>query len=148
MSPFISVEGTLYVMPAVRGEESGTYAWVDAGARHERVHAEMYLPLVDCDRLDSQMSVAPALMHTEDGDESAEVRVEFGRVRDGHGVVSLSGESVEADVRFELRAGPPDGRFCRQCGSELDVRPVQVITPPDGGLMGVPDLRCPRCDGS
>ena len=146
MTAFLAVEGTLHVMPAVRGEETGTYAWVDAGERHERVRADMYLPLLAPDALDSQMTVAIAVLHTDDGDEPAEGRAQFGRVRDERGVVSLSGQGIEADVRFGLKVGPPDGRFCRQCGSELEVAPVQVITPPDGGLIGVPDLRCPRCD--
>jgi hypothetical protein len=143
--PFLSLDGTLHVLPARRGEEQGAFLWVDAGERHERLQAEMYLPLVAADALDSSMGLATAVIHTEGGDETGEVHVSFGRVRDGRGIASLSGAGIEADVRFRLSMQPPTGGYCRHCGSELDVQPVEVITPPDGGVMPLPSARCPEC---
>ena len=67
-----------------------------------------------------------------------EVRLEFGRVRDGRGVVSASGAGVDSDIVFALSHHPPEGGFCRHCGSELAVDVVAVITPPDGGVIGMP----------
>jgi hypothetical protein len=136
----------VHALPARRGEETGAFLWIEAGQRRERVDVEVYLPMVSPDRLDSEMAVGPALLHAGSGDETGHLRVSFGRVRDGRGVVSLSGAGIEADVRFRLSHQPPTGGYCRHCGSELDVRPVDVITPPDGGLIASPSVRCATCD--
>ena len=73
------------------------------------------------------------------------VRLDFGRVKDGRGVVSASGDALDADIRFILSSHPADGGFCRHCGAELEVAVVSVITPPDGGVIGTPQTRCGAC---
>jgi len=141
------VAGRVSALPARRGDEPGTYLWIDAGERHERVVAELYLPAVSAESLDSALGVAVGTVHAHDGDRSGEVRIEFGRVRDGRGVLSAAGSGLDSDIRFELSSYPPDGGFCRHCGAELEVDVVAVITPPDGGVIGTPQTRCGACGG-
>ena len=139
------VEGELSALPARRGDEPGTYLWIDAGERHEQVTAELFLPAVAADELDSALGIAIGTIRSEDGEWSGEVRLDFGRVRDGRGVVSASGPGLDADIRFTLSSHPPAGGFCRHCGDELEVAVVAVITPPDGGVIGTPQTRCGAC---
>ena len=139
------VRGRLSALPARRGDEPGTYLWIDAGERHERIVAELYLPAVAADELDSALGVAVGTVQAAYAERSGEVRLQFGRVRDGAGVVSASGAGMDADIRFDLSAHPPDGGFCPHCGSELEVDVVAVITPPDGGVIGTPQTRCAAC---
>jgi deoxyribose-phosphate aldolase len=84
---------------------------------------------------------------TGGGATAEDVKVEFGRVDETGGVVSLSARGVEADVRFDLRRQPPSGGFCAQCGAELELGAVEVITPPDGGVIATPQARCAACGG-
>jgi hypothetical protein len=146
VSGWIQVDGELFAVAARRGDEAGTFLWVRAGERHERVHGDLYLPAVAPDALDSALGVAVGLLGTGDGEAPVEARISFGRVRDGRGVLTMTAATVDADVRFELRDHPPDGAFCSRGGSPLEVPPVEVITPPDGGVMASVRARCPRCD--
>jgi hypothetical protein len=139
------ITGRVSALPARRGEEPGTYLWVDAGELGERVVAELFLPAVDAERLDGALGLAVGTVRSGDGERTGQVRLEFGRVRDGRGVVSATGSGMDCDIAFELRSHPPDGGFCRHCGAELDVEVVAVITPPDGGVIGTPRGRCGAC---
>jgi hypothetical protein len=139
------ISGTLSALPARRGEEPGTYLWIDAGERDEHVVAELYLPAVAADDLDCALGVAIGSVRQDGDDRTGEVRLEFGRVRDGRGVVSAQGAGMDSDIVFALSHHPPEGGFCRHCGAELAVDVVAVITPPDGGVIGMPSGRCTQC---
>jgi hypothetical protein len=140
------ITGSLSALPARRGEEPGTYLWIDAGERRERVVAELYLPAVPAEDLDGALGVAVGTIRSHDGEErSGEVRLEFGRVRGGRGVVSARGAGLDSDIVFALSHHPPEGGYCRHCGAELAVDVVAVITPPDGGVIGTPAGRCTQC---
>ncbi|HYX83384.1 MAG TPA: hypothetical protein VE777_00295 [Gaiellales bacterium] len=139
------VDGRVSALPARRGDEPGTYLWIDAGERHERLVAELFLPAVAAEDLDGALGVAVGSVRGPDGDRTGEVRLEFGRVRDGRGVLSAAGAGLDADIRFDLSGHPPEGGFCRHCGAELEVDVVSVITPPDGGVIGMPRTRCGAC---
>jgi hypothetical protein len=140
------ISGSVSALPARRGDELGTYLWIDAGVRHEHVVAELYLPAVSADDLDGALGVATGSVHAGGDDHTGQVRLEFGRVRAGRGVVSARGAGVDSDIVFALSHHPPEGGFCRHCGEELIVDVVAVITPPDGGVIGTPAGRCTRCD--
>jgi hypothetical protein len=127
------ISGTISALPARRGEEPGTYLWIDAGERGEQIVAELFLPAVAADSLDGALGVAIGTIRADGDDHSGEVRLEFGRVRDGRGVVSARSHH------------PPEGGYCRHCGSELALDVVAVITPPDGGVIGMPAGRCNQC---
>jgi hypothetical protein len=139
------ISGTLSALPARRGEEPGTYLWIDAGERGEHVVAELYLPAVAADDLDCALGVAIGSVRQDGDDRTGEVRLEFGRVRDGRGVVSAQGAGMDSDIVFALSHHPPEGGFCRHCGAELAVDVVAVITPPDGGVIGMLSGRCTQC---
>lgn len=139
------VEGEVSALPARRGDEPGCYLWITAGERHEQITAELFLPAVAADELDSALGIAIGTVHAGDTEWSGEVRLVFGRVKDGRGVVSASGQGIDADIRFTLSAHPRDGGYCRHCGAELEVAVVSVITPPDGGVIGTPQTRCGAC---
>jgi hypothetical protein len=139
------IAGTISALPARRGDEPGTYLWIDAGERGEHVVAELYLPAVSADSLDGALGLATGTVRTDRDDRSGEVRLEFGRVRDGRGVVSARGAGVDSDITFTLSRHPPGGGYCRHCGAELSVDVVAVITPPDGGVIGTPTGRCDLC---
>jgi hypothetical protein len=139
------ISGTISALPAQRGDEPGTYLWIDAGARGEHVVAELYLPAVAADHLNGALGVATGTVRADGDEHTGEVRLEFGRVRDGRGVVSAQGAGVDSDIVFVLSHHPPEGGFCRHCGSELAVAVVAVITPPDGGVIGTPSGRCTQC---
>ncbi|MGH3075950.1 MAG: hypothetical protein ACRDQC_13525, partial [Gaiellales bacterium] len=57
------MEGQLSALPARRGDEPGTYLWITAGEHHEAVTAELFLPAVASDDLDSALGVAVATVH-------------------------------------------------------------------------------------
>jgi len=57
------VDGELSALPARRGEEPGTYLWITAGERHERITAELFLPAVAADELDSALGIAVGTVH-------------------------------------------------------------------------------------
>jgi hypothetical protein len=139
------ISGTISALPARRGDEPGTYLWIDAGERGEQVVAELYLPAVDALALDGALGVAIGTVRCHGDERSGEVRLEFGRVRDGRGIVSAWGTGVDSDIVFALSHHPPEGGFCRHCGAELEVDVVAVITPPDGGVIGMPSGRCAQC---
>jgi hypothetical protein len=139
------INGTISALPARRGEEPGTYLWIDAGELGEQVVAELFLPAVAADRLDCALGVAIGTVRSYGDDRTGEVRLEFGRVRGGRGVVSARGSGVDSDIVFALSHHPPEGGYCPHCGSELSVEVVKVITPPDGGVIGMPAGRCTRC---
>lgn len=139
------ITGTISALPARRGDEPGTYLWIDAGERGEQVVAELYLPAVEAHDLDGALGVATGTVQCSGDERSGEVQLEFGRVRDGRGVVSARGAGVDSDIVFALSHHPPEGGFCRHCGAELTVDVVAVITPPDGGVIGMPSGRCTRC---
>lgn len=142
------ISGTLHALPARRGDEYGSYLWVEAGERNEQVLAEVFLPAVAPDELDSAIGVATGNVQTAGVDRAGDVRLEFGRVADGRGVVSAAGAGIDADISFILSRNPPEGGFCPHCGSPLQVDVVEVITPPDGGVIGQPEGRCSQCGGS
>lgn len=139
------ISGTVHALAAQRGEEDGSYLWIDAGIRSEAVVAELFLPVVAPDRLDGAVGVAVGSVEVGGAERTGDVRIEFGRVRDGRGVLSASGAGLDADINFELSRHPPAGGFCSRCGAELDVGVVKVITPPDGGVIGRPESRCSAC---
>jgi hypothetical protein len=145
VSGWMQVRGTVHVLPAHRRAEQGTYLWIDAGELHEALRAELFLPAVPPEDLDGAMGVGVGAFETSRGGSMGDVRLEFGRVDDGGGVMSLQGPGVDADVRFELRRQPPSGGFCAFCGTALEVGAVDVITPPDGGVMGMSSSRCAAC---
>ncbi|MGN6378429.1 MAG: hypothetical protein ACTHNU_05715 [Gaiellales bacterium] len=139
------ISGTLHALPARRGDESGSYLWVTAGELRERVVAEMFLAAVEPDHLDGAIGVAVGNVHTFGTDRSGDVRLQFGRVGEHRGVVSATGAGIDTDITFALSHHPPEGGFCPRCGSELEVDVVDVITPPDGGVIGRPEGRCSAC---
>ena len=102
------ISGTLSALPARRGEEPGTYLWIDAGELGEHLVAELFLPAVASDSLDGALGVAIGSIRVDGDDRSGEVRLEFGRVRDGRGVVSARG--CRCRLRHRLRAQPPSAR--------------------------------------
>jgi hypothetical protein len=145
VSGWTQISGTVWALPAHRGAEEGCYLWIEGGERREALTAELYLPHVSPDELNGALGVATGAVRTAAGERSGDVRIEFGRVTGERGVLSVAGAGVDTDLRFELRRHPREGAFCSQCGSKLDVAPVDVITPPDGGVMGVPESRCGSC---
>jgi len=66
------ISGSISALPARRGDEFGTYLWIDAGVRHEHVVAELYLPAVSADDLDGALGVATGSVPTG-GDASSVV---------------------------------------------------------------------------
>jgi hypothetical protein len=143
--PWLQLEGTLYALPAARGEEPGSYLWLEAGRRDEAVVAELFLPAVGPEALDNALGIAIGSVEIGGLPRTGEVQLRFGRVVNGTGVLSADGEVLAADVRFEVRFHPRSGGFCPRCGGELQLEPVIVITPPDGGLIGEPLTRCGVC---
>ncbi len=146
MSGWLQVRGTLHALPARRGVEDGTYLWIEAGELHEVLRGELFLPVVPPEDLDCAMGVGVGAFETSNGGSMGDARLQFGRVDDGGGVLSLSAPGIDADVRFDLRRQPPSGGFCAHCGAPLEVGAVEVITPPDGGVIGTPHARCAACD--
>jgi hypothetical protein len=142
---WLQISGTLYALPAHRGDEHGSYLWLEAGQLREAVVAELFLPAVAPDRLDTAMGIATGTVQANGEQRTGDVQLEFGRVGPRSGVLSANGGVLHADVTFELRHHPPSGGFCPRCGSPLVVEPVSVITPPDGGLIGSPATRCDTC---
>jgi hypothetical protein len=145
VSGWLHITGEVFALPAVRGEEHGSWLWITAGDHGERVTAELYLPAVPPDALDMAMGVSTGSVQHHGELRSGDVPLQFGRVADGRGVLSVTGELLDADISFELRRQPPDGGFCPHCGTALEVETVKVITPPDGGVMGAPQARCTEC---
>jgi hypothetical protein len=145
---WVQIQGTLHALPARRGGETGSYLWVEAGDRNERMTAELFLPLVAPEALDCAVGVAVGTVTDAASSRTGDLTLEFGRVREGRGVVSAQGAGLDADIRFELSHHPRSGGFCSHCGGELETATIDVITPPDGGVIGAPRPRCPRCDGS
>jgi hypothetical protein len=139
------ISGSLFALPARRGEERGSYLWIAAGERNEQVVAELFLPAVAPDELDCAIGVAVGNVQASGAERGGDVRLQFGRVGDHRGVVSATGAGVDADITFSLSHHPPEGGYCPRCGSELAVDVVEVITPPDGGVIGRPEGRCARC---
>ena len=139
------ISGTVHALPARRGDEAGSYLWISAGERREQVVAELFLPAVAPDSLDGAMGIAIGSVQSAGVDRTGEVRLEFGRVEGERGVLTAVGAGIDTDIRFGLSRNPPSGGFCAQCGSELTVDVVSVITPPDGGVIGRPIGRCRQC---
>ncbi|HUZ85160.1 MAG TPA: hypothetical protein VMU66_10725 [Gaiellales bacterium] len=142
------IEGTVHALAARCGDEAGSYLWIAAGEHFEAVEAELFLAAVAPDQLDCAMGVATGSVRLAGGREerSGRIRLQFGRVRGGRGVVSIDGAGLDADIVFTLVEGPREGAFCPLCGNRLEVGVVEVITPPDGGVMGRTDIRCGRCE--
>jgi len=148
VTEWLQISGTLYALPAHRGDEQGSYLWLEAGDLREAIVAELFLPAVAPDQLDTAMGIATGTIQVHGEHRTGDVHLEFGRVGPGGGVLSADGSLLHADVRFELRNHPPGGGFCPRCGNQLTVEPVSVITPPDGGLIGSPVTRCDSCGTS
>ena len=138
MTDWLQVAGSLYALPATRGDEAGSYLWLEAGERTEAVVAELFLPAVHPDRLDAAMGVAIGSVKVGSEQRLGDVQLQFGRVRGDRGVLS-------ADVSFTLYHHHREGAFCPRCGGPMVVDPVEVITPPDGGLIVSPVTRCEAC---
>jgi hypothetical protein len=145
VSDWLQVSGTLCALPARRGEEAGSYLWLEAGERAEAVLAELFLPAVYPDALDAAMGVATGSVQIGTEQRLGDVQLHFGRVRGDRGVLSADGRVLKADVSFTLHHHHPSGGFCPRCGGLLVVEPVAVITPPDGGLIASPVARCGAC---
>lgn len=148
MTGWLQISGDLFALPARSADEEGSYLWLRAGELAEAVEAELFLPAVDALALDMAMGVATGTVELDGQHRTGDVRMEFGRVSDGRGVMSLSGDLVDADVAFALHRSPPDGGFCPYCGERLEVDTVRVILPPDGGVIGEPVARCTGCGRS
>jgi hypothetical protein len=142
---WLQISGQLYALPAHRGDEQGTYLWLEAGERHEAVVAELFLPAVAAEQLDTAMGVATGTVQLHGEQRMGDVQLRFGRVSEESGVLSADGTVLSADVSFTLHRYPPGGGFCPRCGSSLVIEPVSVITPPDGGVIGAPVTRCEAC---
>jgi hypothetical protein len=145
---WLQLDGDLFALPARTADEQGSYLWLRAGELAEAVEAELFLAAVDPAGLDMAMGVASGTVELDGQHRTGEVRMEFGRVGDGRGVMSLSGELLDADIRFGLHHSPPDGGFCPYCGTRLEVETVRVILPPDGGVIGEPVAHCTGCGRS
>jgi hypothetical protein len=145
VSDWLRLSGALYALPAHRGEEQGSYLWLEAGELREAVVAELFLPAVSCDQLDNAMGVATGTVHIHGEPRMGDVQLRFGRVGEERGVLSADGGILSADVSFTLHRHPPSGGFCPLCGGSLVIEPVSVITPPDGGVIGAPVTRCEAC---
>lgn len=145
MSDWLSISGRLHVLPAIRGDEPGSYLWLEAGELREAVTAELFLPAVVSDQLDTAMGVATGSVQIHGEQRMGDVQLRFGRVGTERGVVSADGGVLSADVRFILHRYPPSGGYCPRCGTALAVEPVSVITPPDGGLIATVVTRCEAC---
>ena len=145
MTDWLQVAGALYALPATRGDEAGSYLWLEAGERAEAVVAELFLPAVHPDRLDAAMGVATGSVQIGSEQHLGDVQLHFGRVRGDRGVVSADGRVLAADVTFTLYHHHPEGGFCQRCGGPMVVDPIEVITPPDGGLIVTPVARCEAC---
>ncbi len=145
MTDWLQVEGALYALPAKRGEEAGTYLYLEAGERAEAIVAELFLPAVHPDSLDAAMGVATGSVQIGGEQRLGDVQLQFGRVRGDRGVLSADGRVLSADVSFVLHHHHPEGGFCPRCGGPMVVDPIEVITPPDGGLMVTPLARCEAC---
>jgi hypothetical protein len=145
VSEWLQIAGRLHVLPAVRGDEQGSYLWLEAGELREAVVAELFLPAVPSDQLDTAMGIATGTVQIHGEQRMGDVQLRFGRVGESSGVLSADGGVLAADVSFQLLRYPPDGGYCPRCGSELLVEPVSVITPPDGGLIASVVSRCEAC---
>ena len=145
MSDWLRLSGALYALPAHRGEERGSYLWLEAGELREAVVAELFLPAVSCEELDNAMGVATGTVHIHGEPRMGDVQLRFGRVGEQRGVLSADGGILSADISFTLHHHPPSGGFCPRCGGSLVIEPVWVITPPDGGVIGAPVTRCEAC---
>lgn len=145
MTDWLQVAGSLYALPATRGDEAGSYLWLEAGELAEAVVAELFLPAVHPDRLDAAMGVAIGSVQIGSEQRLGDVQLQFGRVRGDRGVLSADGRVLSADVSFMLYHHHPAGAFCPRCGGPMVVDPVEVITPPDGGLIVSPVTRCEAC---
>ena len=145
MNSWIQISGTMHALPARRGDEDGTYLWIDAGEHREHLEVELFLAAVAPDRLDAAMGVGVGMVRDIDGEHSGSVRLEFGRVRESDGVVSANGVGIDADIRFVFDHHPPTGGFCARCGAELELPVVAVITPPDGGMIATAEGHCKEC---
>jgi hypothetical protein len=145
VSDWLQITGRLHVLPAIRGDEQGSYLWLEAGELREAVVAELFLPAVLSDQLDNAMGIATGTVQIHGEQRMGDVQLRFGRVGETSGVLSADGEVLAADVSFLLLRYPPDGGYCPRCGSELVIEPVSVITPPDGGLIASVVSRCEAC---
>jgi hypothetical protein len=145
VTDWLQVSGSLYALPANSGDEAGSYLWLEAGERAEAVVAELFLPAVHPERLDAAMGVATGSVQIGPEQRLGDVQLQFGRVRGDRGVLSADGRVLVADVSFALYHHHPAGGFCQRCGGSMVVDPVEVIMPPDGGLMASPVARCEAC---
>ena len=139
------VDGELSALPARRGDEPGAYLLDPRGRAARADDGRALPPGGGGDELDSALGIAVGTVRVMDSEWTGDVRLQFGRVRDGRGVVSATGPGLDADIRFTLSGHPADGGFCRHCGAELQVDVVSVITPPDGGVIGTPQTHCGAC---
>ena len=74
MTDWLQVAGSLYALPATRGDEAGSYLWLEAGERTEAVVAELFLPAVRPDRLDAAMGVAIGSVQADPGPVPAQAQ--------------------------------------------------------------------------
>ena len=102
------ISGTISALPARRGDEPGTYLWIDAGERDEHVVAELYLPAVAADdarlragRRHGQRALRRRRPH---GRGAARVRPRPRRPR------CRLGAGRRSRLRHRLRAQPPSAR--------------------------------------
>jgi hypothetical protein len=145
VTDWLQVAGALYALPAQRGDEAGTYLYLEAGERAEAIVAELFLPAVQPDSLDAAMGVATGSVQIGGEQRLGDVQLQFGRIRGDRGVLSADGRVLSADVSFEIFHHHPEGGFCPRCGGAMVVDPIEVITPPDGGLIVAPLARCEAC---
>ena len=111
MTDWLQVAGALYALPATRGDEAGSYLWLEAGERAEAVVAELFLPAVHPDRLDAAMGVATGSVQIGSEQLWGTSQLHFGRVRGDRGVVSADGRVLAADVTFDAVPPSPRGRL-------------------------------------
>ena len=103
------VDGELSALPARRGDEPGAYLWIRAGERHEQMTAELFLPAVAADELDSALGIAVGTVRVDgqrvDGRRPPAVRARAGRPR------RRLGDAARPRRRHPVHAErPPRGR--------------------------------------
>ena len=115
------ISGTISALPARRGDEPGDVP-VDRRRRARRARSS---PSCSCRRwrptsLDCALGVAiGSIAQPRRRPQRARCGSSSAASRDGRGVVSGPGSGLDADIVFALSRHPPEGGFCRHCGSEL-----------------------------
>ena len=123
MNGWLQISGDLFALPARSGSEDGSYLWLRAGELAEAVEAELFLPAVDPEALDLAMGVATGTVEVDGQHRTGEVQMQFGRVSEGRGVMSLGGDLLDADVRLACTTRRRTAAFARTAAAVSRSRP-------------------------